>query len=318
MSYQGLLIHWLGSTSMGRISSEDACDLLRRAGLAAGAVLGSGMEGVVVSLDADHVAKVWFDRPEDEVSRLKVFYDAAGRSARLRLAEIERVVSVDGHTVSVERFVAGRRLSEQPSGGQRTVTRATIDGLGDALDALAGVPRDPALSSLSILPGESPFGPGAAFPESLAGLVRRRVPPVADALDAALGGTLASTLAQVQDELSELRPRREGLVHGDLIPDNVLLAGEGTPGVIDFGFLTTYGDPDFDVAVAPAIYDMYGPTAAENTRTLTEALAARFGTTKSTIATYRKAYALATAGCFGSGPEDGHFRWCARQLSELS
>ena len=63
MSHQGLLIHSLGSTSMGRISSEDACDLLRRAGLAAGAVLGSGMEGVVVSLDADHVAKVWFDRP---------------------------------------------------------------------------------------------------------------------------------------------------------------------------------------------------------------------------------------------------------------
>ena len=145
----------------------------------------------MVSLDAEHVAKVWFDRPEDEVCRLKVFYDAAGRSARLRLAEIERVLSVDGHTVSVERLVAGRRLSEQPSGGQRTVTRATIDGLGDALDALAGVPRDPALSSLSILPGELPFGAGAAFPESLAGLVRRRVAPVADALDAALGGTLA-------------------------------------------------------------------------------------------------------------------------------
>ena len=61
----------------------------------------------------------------------------------------------------------------------------------------------------------------------------------------------------------------------------------------------------------------YGPMAAENTRTLTEALAARFGTRESTIATYHKAYALATAGCFGSGPEDGHFRWCAGQLGGL-
>src|SRR5689334_23049957 len=153
---------WLGSTPMGRISTDDACDLLHRAGLAAGAVLGSGMEGVVFSLDADRVAKVWFDRSEEEVSRLKVFHDAAGRSARLRLAEIERVVSVDGHAVSVERLVAGRRLSVEPSGSQRTVTRATIDGLGDALDALAAVPGDPALSSLSILPGEPPFGPGVA------------------------------------------------------------------------------------------------------------------------------------------------------------
>ena len=89
------------------------------------------------------------------------------------------------------------------------------------------------------------------------------------------------------------------------------------PGVIDFGFLTTYGDVDFDVATAPTIYDMYGPAAVENTHALTEALTARFGTERSTVATYRKAYALATAGCFGSGPEDGHFASCARQLTAL-
>ena len=303
---------------MARICGEDACDLLRRAGFDVGFVLGSGMEGVVVSLDPGQVAKVWFERPEDEVSRLKAFYDAVVRGSRLRVAEIEQVRSVAGHTVSVERFVAGRHLSEQPSGSLRTVTRATLEGLGDALDALAQVQPDPALFSLPILPGEPPFDSGAAFAESLAHLLERRVQRIADTLDAALGGTLSSTLAQVQDELSTLRPRREGLIHGDLIPDNVLVDDDEAPGVIDFGFLSTYGDVDFDVALAPAIYDMYGPTAAENTQLLTEALADRFGTKESTIATYRKAYALATAGCFGSGPEDGHFAWCARQLTALA
>jgi len=251
------------------------------------------------------------------VSRLKAFYAAVGQSARLRVAEIGHVGSVDGHTVSIERFIAGRYLGAQPGGAQRTVTRATINGLGDALDALAAVPGHPALSSLPILPGEPPFGPGAVFAEALAHLVRRRVAPVAKALDDALGGTLSATLAQVWDELATLRPRREGLVHGDLIPGNVLLDDLGVPGVIDFGFLTTYGDVDFDVATAPTIYDMYGPAAVENTHALTEALTARFGTERSTVATYRKAYALATAGCFGSGPEDGHFASCARQLTAL-
>ena len=303
---------------MARISDDDAVDLLRRAGFHAGVVLGAGMEGVVVSLDPGRVAKVWFDRPEDEVARLKAFYAAAGRSTRLRVAQIEYVGSVDGHTVSIERFVAGRHLGAEPGGAQRTVTRATINGLGDALDALAAVQGHPALSSLPILPGEPPFGPGAVFAEALAHLVRRRVEPVAEALDDALGGTLPSTMAQVRDELSTLRPRREGLVHGDLIPGNVLVDDEGVPGVIDFGFLSTYGDVDFDVAVAPAIYDMYGPAAVKNTHTLTGALTARFGTTCRTVATYRKAYAMATAGCFGSGPEDGHFAWCARQLRALT
>ncbi len=109
--------------------------------------------------------------------------------------------------------------------------------------------------------------------------------------------------------------RRTGLVHGDLIPDDVVLVEGESPGVIDFGFLTTYGDADFDVAITPAIYDMYGPPAAENTANLTAAMVSRFGTKVTTIATYRSAYALATAGCFGTGPEDGHVARCVRQLS---
>ncbi|WP_295693956.1 hypothetical protein [Lapillicoccus sp.] len=76
-------------------------------------------------------------------------------------------------------------------------------------------------------------------------------------------------------------------------------------------------DADVDVAIAPAIYDVYGPSAVENTANLTAAMASRFGTRATSIATYRSAYALATAGCFGSGPEDGHFAWCVQQLSAV-
>lgn len=60
---------WIGSGPVTRLSSDEACHLLRRAGYDVGDVLGSGMEGVVVSLDTARVAKVWFDRSTDDVRR---------------------------------------------------------------------------------------------------------------------------------------------------------------------------------------------------------------------------------------------------------
>lgn len=140
---------------------------------------------------------------------------------RLRVAEIESVISADGHVVSVERLVTGRHLSEQHSGSKRVVTQATVYRLGEVLDALAQVPQDAVLSGLPILfgllilPGEPPFGPGADFAASWTDLVGHRVAPVAEAFDDAMGGSLTSIVDQVRGGVVEPpgathrpRPRR--------------------------------------------------------------------------------------------------------------
>lgn len=86
---------------------------------------------------------------------------------------------------------------------------------------------------------------------------------------------MASIVRQVVEEFEHLAPQLQGLVHGDLIPANLLFTDGAAPGEIDFGFQRTYGDPDFDVAITPAIFDMYGPDAKRITRVLTRALADR-------------------------------------------
>lgn len=50
------------------------------------------------------------------------------------------------------------------------------------------------------------------------------------------------------------------LLHGDLVPANVLVQGGRVTGVLNFGFLTAVGDPQFDAAITASIFDMYGPT----------------------------------------------------------
>jgi aminoglycoside phosphotransferase (APT) family kinase protein len=84
--------------------------------------------------------------------------------------------------------------------------------------------------------------------------------------------------------------------------------------VLDFGFLTTAGDPRFDAAIAAAVMNMYGPHAQAITDALTARLARDLGYPADVLLTYRAAYAVATANAFTPDGSDGHFAWCIGQL----
>jgi aminoglycoside phosphotransferase (APT) family kinase protein len=287
---------------------------LQDQGYAVGEALGSGMEGTVLGLDGGLVAKVWFRRTETEAARLAGFYDAVARAGvDLRTPRIRRVLAVHGRAVTVEDRLGGRPL---PLVDESSPHRddATIDCLLDVLAALATVdPSDPALASLPVLEGEEPFDPSQGFECSLAGLVERRVAesrlPLARHLP-----DLDRIEVEVAAALRGLTPATPGLLHGDLIPANVLVTGGSRPTVLDFGFLTAVGDPAFDAAVTASIHDMYGPRARETERVLDVAIADRFGHDPRRIAVYRAAYALATATCFSPEGVDGHFAWCVAML----
>lgn len=283
-------------------------------GYAVGEVLGSGMEGTVVGLDGGLVAKVWFRRTEAEATRLAGFYDAVALAGvDLRTPRIRRVLAVDGRAVTVEDRIHGRPLApaDEPS---PHLDSDTIECLVDVLAALAAVdPRDPALASLPALDGDEPFDPSQDFESSLADLVERRVASARAPLARHLPD-LDRVAGDVAAALRELTPAPPGLLHGDLIPANVLVSADPRPAVVDFGFLTAVGDPAFDAAVTASIYDMYSPAARETERALDQALADRFGHEPRRVAIYRAAYALATATCFSPEGNDGHFSWCMAML----
>lgn len=294
--------------------SADALAALADRGLVPGEVLGAGMEGVVLALDDNHVAKVWHGRSAAELERLRTF-TAGLAEAGLPFAtpRVLDVISAGDVLVSVEARLRGRPM--RPTvGTEDPVTDVEAAALTDVLTALSLVTPAAGLSVLPVLAGESAFAMDQPFPSQLAelvesrvqrslGVLRREVPDVVQVVDRTLR------------RLRAVGPRPVGLVHGDLVPANVLVDEAGHPAaVLDFGFLTTVGDPAFDAAVTASVMDMYGPRAQTTEAELDAAFSARFAHPPELVALYRAAYALATSTEFSSSGSDGHFAWCARML----
>lgn len=287
------------------------------AGHVPGAVLGAGMEGTVVDLGGDRVAKAWHGRGVADLRRLQTFHRAL-RAGGMTLATplVEDVLPVgDGSErgVTVEARLGGRPLRADMGEGERHVGDPEIAAVLDVLRALAAVTPHPDLGVLPVLDGEPPFDARVPFGVSLGGLVERRLRASGHVLRRRVPDVDRVARAVVE-RLHAIEPGPTAVVHGDLIPGNILVTGDVASGVLDFGFLTTLGDPRFDAAVAASVHDMYGVRARDTEAAIDAALVSELGHDPEVLHLYRAAYALVTCTSYSASGSDGHFAWCARML----
>jgi hypothetical protein len=278
------------------LTGTDPLERLRAAGYPVTHEVGRGMEGVVAALDEERVVKVWDRRPRVEVDRLRTFYDAVHDGLEeagvgLAVPRILDVGEVDGLVVTVHRMLRGRAVLD-----------AGPEPVVEVLAGLSQVSVRPEMAVLPVPDGERPFDPGVPFGASMADLVQRRAVLLGDLLPDGVSERMAQALRAVPP----VPPR---LVHGDLGPVHVLLDGSRPVGLLDFGYVSTVGDPAFDAAVAACLQDMFGPGAAAATAALDDLVVRRFGHDPAVLVLYRAAYGLVTASCLVGHP-GLHLDWC--------
>ncbi len=274
------------------------------------------MEGTVVDLGDGRIAKIWHSRSERELVTLRSFYEALSLAGPgVMTPRIHRVLELDGQAATVETLLEGRPLRDSMGDDAYHLSATATACVVDVLDALAHVVPTDAMKVLPVLEGEPAFDGRQPFERSLADLVERRAQRFRGPLSSRihdLDDVVAATVAC----LTEPEPAPPRLIHGDLIPANILVDDATRPvATLDFGFLTTVGDSAFDAAVTASIYDMYGPRAAVNEAILDEAIVDRFGYEPRRLLIYRSAYALASSNCFSPSGTDGHFEWCLSMLA---
>jgi phosphotransferase family enzyme len=278
-------------------------------------VLGQGMEGTVYALGAEQVAKVCRHRQFDEVRRLRDFYaHLAGQGLFFDTPKILDVYVHAGHVVSIECELGGTPLPEAIEAGVVTPAR----GRDCVLEVLAGLRHTrggAACRELTVIDENIPlWGGHPDWMSALAALVDRRAERFGDQLRAAVTD-FDGKLEHIRALLKSLPVDGDVIVHGDLIPANILVdAGGAVTAVLDWGFLTTEADPAFDASVTAAVYDMYSDAHLSIDRELLRRLADEGGYAMERLMLYRAVYAVITSNAFDPHGRDGHFAWCARML----
>ena len=279
--------------------------------------LAAGVEGAIYRLGDGTVAKVWGRRREPELVRTQNFYaDVARAGLPFATPEILRVEEVNGAAVTFERELHGEPLQKRLAFEDRELDPLAVDCLVEVVRALAGVPGTDSMRQLPVLDEDRPFWAGTDdFPAALIALLERRVARFSELLRAHVPD-FDRRYARILEKLTALDRVPATVIHGDLFGENILVDEAVHPtAVLDFGFLSTAGDPRLDASISAVIMNMYGPHAPAIARALTDRLAAELGYPVEALLIYRAAYAVATSNVFTTDGSDGHFPWCVAQLA---
>jgi aminoglycoside phosphotransferase (APT) family kinase protein len=278
--------------------------------------LGAGVEGAIYRLGDGTVAKVWARRGVSELVRMQKFYaDVAAGGLPFDTPVILGVEEIDASAVTFERELFGKPLQEGLSTTADGIDHRSATAVIGILRALAEVPATAAMTALPVLGEQDPFWSDGSFTEALSALLVRRVDRFGSLISSKVEG-FDQLFARVLEMLQGLAPVPSALIHGDLFGENILVDEAGDPSaVLDFGFISTAGDPRFDAAVTAMIMDMYGPYASAATQALIARIVEELGYPIEVLILYQAAYAIATSNFFTSDGSDGHFPWCMAQLN---
>ena len=234
--------------------------LLARHQVDPAARLGGGMEADVYARHSDTVLKIHRDNCSyADRTVLKKLYEQLERAA-LPFA-VPLIVNVDreeGCVVTIERRLTGQPMTAllRECADRRsldTLMRASLD----ALVALSEVRAPPEFTRYQLLDrlhlSRRDAGDRNQF---LTANVRHK----AAAAFRAFERDVADFENKLQRLLKRLSARYTGdyrLLHGDFFPGKVLLVRGAVSAVLDFGMMTMYGGPSYDLATALALFDMY-------------------------------------------------------------
>lgn len=236
-----------------------------------------------------------------------------GAIYRLRPGRFAKVWANQNVTEELE--LPGQPMQEHIPDGE-VIPEQAAEKLVAILAALRDVAWFDSAKQLAVLGESTPMlAHEASWPAAMASLIERKFDAYRYLLarDVPEADNLVYRLCEI---VRAYQIDEKGIMHGDLYGANVLVDDEQQVStVLDFGFVTCAGDPDFDAAVLALIADQYGAKAAQSEALLDALIPDRFGIDPRKLLVYKAVYAVITSGYFSDDGSDGHYPWAVAILN---
>lgn len=276
------------------------------------------MEADVYARDASTVLKV-YRRPDvlPDLRALQRFYETLdGRALPFALPRIIAIEVEDGCVATVERRIDGAPMA------------ALLPGIAPArLDALIAATFDALLHMRSVRL-TSPLGrrklfdtAGISATNDWHAFLRRFIAEASARLAPFFGRDVwdwDAKRARITRQFSRPYAGTEALIHGDVFPGNLLMVDRRLTGVIDFGIMTMWGDPLWDIATCCAFFDMYDELGLDARERCFRAATHRLGNVLPMLHRYILVYSIVGADAYDPTCADAHYRWCVANLNNAS
>ncbi len=293
--------------------------ILEKYGLSDATALGGGMEAKVYAYGNNKALKIYEGTSTfDELEVLRQFYALLDAElVNYSFPQIDEVFQEENCVVTIERFLQGTPLSFVLSSLSHEQMNSVIQNYLTMVLNLSklGTPKN--LSRLKLFdPHQLSQTTEGDWHQFLIRFLNFQLSHIESNLkrDVTLFLEKFEILSQI---LSFPYEGAYQLIHGDICPGNVLIDEQYHPtALLDFGLLTMYGDPYFDLATSWVFFDMYDELKANLYGRFRDILLDRVGQDKQGLLhRYILIYSILSANTYSRDCSDGHYHWCINNLN---
>lgn len=277
--------------------------------------LGKGQEAEVYSYDHGRVLKLYKATAYPKLNILKQFYESMDSSdVDFELPKIHDIIKEKEVVLTIEKRIEGRNIQKDLSKYDDVELDSFFENYLSTILSIQTIKLENRFDGIKLL-SDYEIESKDWFDFIKQSLLKKNIEVQSylkkDVLDYEV------KLNRLLEAFSVKYEGKYALVHGDYYPSNLLVNKEGRiNGVIDFGLMTLYGDPLFDVALSWILFDLYDELGEIKLNKYLNKVVNKLGEkNRGTIHLYILFYSIYSANFFSENCSDGHYQWSVRNLN---
>lgn len=289
--------------------------ILKKYNISEANFLGKGQEAEVYSYDHARVLKLYKPTAYPKLEILKQFYESMNSNdANFELPKIHEIIKEKDAVLTIEKRIEGRNIQKNLSNYDEKELDSFFENYLSTILSIQRIKLENRFKGIKLLSDyEISSKDWNDFLKQ--SLLRKNME-----VDRYLKRDVYDyevKLNRLVDAFSVGYEGNYALVHGDYYPSNLLVNSDGQiTGVIDFGLMTLYGDPLFDVALSWILFDLYDELGEIKLEKYLNKVVNKLGEeVRSTIHLYVLFYSIYSANFFSESCSDGHYQWSVRNLN---